>query len=145
MMECIATDLQDKGIGVSVLFPGLTRSNMAVSTAANRPPHLRNEGQPWPPPPPQRDPNKPSFDLNDVFMEPEETGERVVRGIRNNDLFIITHPEWKAGFQARNEAIMRAVPDEPPKEKRRDIIMQFETIIYNDIYDRQKQVGPPDW
>jgi NAD(P)-dependent dehydrogenase (short-subunit alcohol dehydrogenase family) len=145
MMECIATDLQDKGIGVSVLFPGLTRSNMGVSTVANRPPHLRNEGEPWPPPPPQRDPKRQSFDPNDVFMEPEETGERVVRGIRNNDLFIITHPEWKAGFRARNEAIMRAVPDEPRKQKRWDIIMTFGTIIYNDIYDKQKQVGPPDW
>ncbi len=145
MMECAATDLQDKGIGVSILVPGLTRSNMHASTAANRPPELRNEGEPWPPPPPKRDPKRPVYDINDVFMEPEETGERVVRGIRNNDLFIITHPEWKRGYNGRHEAIMRACPDEPRKEKRWNIIQTFGTIIYNDIYDKQKQVGPPDW
>jgi hypothetical protein len=80
-----------------------------------------------------------------VFMDPLETGERVLRAIRNNDLFIITHPEWKAGFKARNEAIMRACPDEPVNEKRWEVIQHFGTIIYNDIYDKQQQVGPPDW
>ncbi|MBN1190305.1 MAG: SDR family NAD(P)-dependent oxidoreductase [Dehalococcoidales bacterium] len=143
MMETIATDLQDKGIGVSVLIPGLTDTNLNESTIANRPPHLRNEGEPWPPPPPASKRRTPLG--KEAFMTPEETGERVVRGIRNNDLFIITHPEWKAGFNARNEAIMRAVPDEPRNQKRWDIVMTFGSVIYNDIYDKQKQVGPPDW
>jgi len=81
----------------------------------------------------------------DVWMDPVEVGERVIRGIKNNDLFIITHPEFKAGFNVRNEAIMRACPDEPRNEKRWEIIKNFGTIIYNDIYEKQKQVGPPDW
>jgi hypothetical protein len=78
-------------------------------------------------------------------MDPVETGERVLRAIRNNDLFIHTHPEWREGYIARHNALIRAIPDEPRNEKRWAIIKNFGTIIYNDIYDKQKQVGPPDW
>jgi len=149
MMECLATELQDKNIGVSILIPGPTMTNLGKSSFENRPAELRNEGETWPPrmPPPPKGapPRRPPGDMRGVMMEPEETGERVLRAIRDNDLFIITHPEWKAGFNARNEAIIRACPDEPRNEKRWDIIMNFGTIIYNPIYDKQKQVGPPNW
>ena len=149
MMECLATELQDRNIGVSVLVPGPTNTNLGKSSFENRPEHLRNEGETWPPPPPPRPkgapPRRPMEDVEDTIMDPVETGERVLRAIRNNDLFIITHPEWREGFKARNDAIMRAVPDEPRNEKRWEIIKNFGTIIYNDIYDKQKQVGPPDW
>ncbi len=148
LMECIATDLQDKNIGASVLVPGPTTTNLGPSTFANRPAHLKNEGAPAmpPPPPPSKDgkPWRPPWDPT-VFMDPVETGERVVRGIRNNDLFIITHPEFKAGFNVRNEAIMRACPDEPPNQKRIDVVKMFGSLMYNPLYEKQKQVGPPDW
>ncbi len=78
-------------------------------------------------------------------MDPAETGERVIRGIRRNDLFIHTHPEFKEGYIARHEAIIRAIPNEPRNEKRFEIISSFGTIYHNDIYDKQKPVGPPDW
>jgi len=149
MMECLATELQDKGIGASVLIPGPTATNLGKSSFENRPAHLRNEGETWPPPPPpppkDGQPRRPLEDFRIAAMDPVETGERVLRAIRNNDLFIITHPEFKAGFKARNEAIMRAVPDEPRNEKRWEIMKNFGTVIYNDIYDKQKQVGTPDW
>ena len=87
----------------------------------------------------------PMPDFSKIFMDPVEMGERVVRGIRRNDLFIITHPEFKEGWKARNEAIMRACPDEPPKKERADMLKHMGTLLYNPIYDKQKQVGPPDW
>ena len=37
MMEALATDLKDKNIGVSVLFPGPTRGNLGQSAFDNRP------------------------------------------------------------------------------------------------------------
>ena len=80
-----------------------------------------------------------------VAMDPVETGERVIRAIRHNDLFIHTHPEFTRGYIARHDAIVRAVPDEPHNEKRWEIMKNFGTIIYNDIYDKQQPVGPPDW
>ncbi len=151
MMETLATDLQDKNIGASVLVPGPTTTNLGPSTFANRPEKYRNEGQTWPPRPPQPPPGQPARpmppmpDFSKIFMDPVEMGERVVRGIRNNDLFIITHPEFKAGWKARNEAIMRACPDEPPFQKRIDTVKMFGSLLYNPIYEKQQQVGPPDW
>jgi NAD(P)-dependent dehydrogenase (short-subunit alcohol dehydrogenase family) len=149
MMECLATELQDKNIGVSILIPGPTMTNLGKSSFENRPAHLRNEGETWPPrmPPPPKDgpPRRPPGDFMNVMMDPVETGERVMRGIKNNDLFIHTHPEFKDGYIARHNAIIRAIPDEPRNEKRWEIMKNFGTIIYNPIYDTQKQVGPPDW
>ncbi len=148
MMEALATELQDKGIGASVLIAGPNRTNLGQSSFENRPEHLRNEGETWPPKPPpgapQR-PRRPPEEMMTAFIDPAETGERVVRGIRNNDLFIHTHPEFKEGYIARHEAIIRAIPDEPKNQKRYDIISTFGTVFYNDIYDKQKPVGPPDW
>ncbi len=148
MMEALATDLQDKNIGVSVLFPGPTRGNLGKSSWENRPAHLRNEGETWPPKPPsgtpQRPPRPPEH-MDIVAMDPVETGERVIRGIRRNDLFIHTHPEFREGYIARHDAIIRAIPDEPRNEKRFKIISTFGTIYHNDIYDKQQPVGPPDW
>jgi NAD(P)-dependent dehydrogenase (short-subunit alcohol dehydrogenase family) len=149
MMECLATELQDRNIGVSVLYPGPTMGNLGLSSFVNRPEHLRNEGETWPPrmPPPPKDgqPRRPLGDFRVVMMDPVETGERVLRAIRNNDLFIHTHPEFRNGYIARHDAIIRAIPDEPRNEKRWEIMKNFGTIIYNPIYDKQKQVGPPDW
>jgi short-subunit dehydrogenase len=145
MMEALAGELQDKNIGVSVLFPGPTKGNLGKSSFENRPAHLRNEGEVWPPPMPKDRPPRPPEHVDIVFMDPVETGERVVRGIRNDDLFIHTHPEFREGYIARHEAIIRAIPDEPRNEKRWEIISTFGTIYHNDIYDKQKPVGPPDW
>ncbi len=140
MMEALATELQNTNVGVSVLVPGPTMTDLGRSSADNRPAHLRNEPQAPPPVQTQRAPRDPV-----VWMDPVETGERVIRGIRNKDLFIMTHPEFRAGYKARHDAIMRACPDEPPNPKRWEIIKNYGTVIYNDIYDKQKQVGPPDW
>ncbi|HEY95491.1 MAG TPA: SDR family NAD(P)-dependent oxidoreductase [Dehalococcoidia bacterium] len=146
MMEALATEMQGKGIGASVLVPGPTRTNLGKSSAANRPAHLQNEETPPPPPPPPPDPDFQARMADPaVWMDPVETGERVIRGVRNNDLFIMTHPEFKAGYKIRHDAIMRANPDEPFNEKRWDIIKNFRTVIYNDLYEKQRQIGPPDW
>jgi NAD(P)-dependent dehydrogenase (short-subunit alcohol dehydrogenase family) len=148
MMECLATELQDKNIGVSVLYPGPTATNLGQSSFENRPGHLRNEGETWPPklPPGQKGQRRRMpEDFWDVMMDPVETGERVLRAIKRNDLFIHTHPEFRDGYIARHDAIIRAIPEEPWNEERWEIMKHFGTIIYNDIYDKQKKVGPPDW
>jgi len=113
LMETIATDLEGTKVGVSVLFPGGTRTNLGISTQANRPAHLRNAEEPRVPPPGGR----PKLDMS-LYMDPVEMGERVLRGILRNDLFINTHPEFRAGYAVRSEAILRSVPDEPPNEAR---------------------------
>jgi NADP-dependent 3-hydroxy acid dehydrogenase YdfG len=138
MMETLATDLQGTNVGVSVLIPGANKTNLAVSTGANRPAHLRNDGDSGTGPGPA---GQPDMDES-VFMDPVETGERVLRAIKRNDLFIITHPEFRDGITARNEALLRAVPREPPHERRKAVLGQFGTLLYNPIYEKQTTPGP---
>ncbi len=141
MMEALATELQDKNVGVSVVFPGPTMSDLGTSSSENRPANLRTGDDIWPPRPKEGSPNAAMMDP-DIFMGPNEAGERVVRGIKNNDLFIHTHSEFREGFIARHDAIIRAIPNEPRNEKRWEVMKNFGTIYYNDIYDKQKPVGP---
>jgi NAD(P)-dependent dehydrogenase (short-subunit alcohol dehydrogenase family) len=141
MMENLATDLQGTNVGASVFCPGPVTSNLGFSSMQVRPETLKNDVPP--PPPPKFDGPMPDF--SKVFMTPEEVGERVVRGIRRGDLFILTHPEFREGLVARNEAILRAVPDEPINENRKNVLKNFGSLIYNPVYDTQTRVGPPDW
>lgn len=151
MMETLAGDLDGTGVGASVLIPGPTMTNLGPSSFANRPEHLRNEGQTWPPsPPPTRDgepPRRPPpmMDFRKVFMDPLETGERVLRGIKRNDIFIHTHPEFRDGYIVRHKAVIRAIPDEPPNKERAEIIKKMGTLAYNPVYERQTTPGSPDW
>ncbi|HEY96023.1 MAG TPA: hypothetical protein G4O15_13915, partial [Dehalococcoidia bacterium] len=142
-MECLADELQDSNIGVSVLYPGPTRTNLGQSTRENRPEHLRNEVETGLP---QRSGERPRSmeDIQRVFMDPLEMGERVLRGIRRNDLFIHTHPEFTEGYISRHDAIIRAIPDEKVDEERWKIIRGM-NHAYTDLYDKQEKVGPPDW
>ncbi len=145
MMETLAGDLKDTNVGASVLIPGPTSTNLGISTSANRPAHLKNENEPALPPPPTKEGKAPPPMDTGLFMDPVETGERVLRGIKRNDIWIHTHPEFKEGIIARNEALIRAVPDEPVNTARRDLIKMFGSLLYNPIYEQQTQVGPPDW
>jgi len=148
MMEAMATELQNKGVGVSVLIAGPNWTNLGKTSFENRPESLRNEGETWPPKPPAGAaprPQRTEEQMRRAFIDPAETGERVVRGIRRNDLFIHTHQEFRKGYEARHNAIIRAIPQEPWNEARWEIMKTFGTVIYNDIYDKQQPVGPPDW
>ena len=58
----------------------------------------------------------------DLWMDPVECGQRVVRGIQRNDLYIFTHPEFKAGARERCEKILASFPDEPINQPRAEAI-----------------------
>ena len=143
LMETLACDLEGTGVGASVFCPGPVASNLGISSQAVRPEHLKNENAPHPQPP--RDVRPGTMDWSKYFMTPEEVGERVVRGIKRNDLFIWTHPEFKAGIKARNDALLRAIPDEPINEERAKILKNFGTLTYNPIYEKQTTPGPLVW
>jgi len=142
-MECLADELQDSNIGVSVLYPGPTRTNLGQSTSENRPEDLKNEGDPGRPQPSEEQLRR-MADMQRLYMDPLEMGERVFRGIRHNDLFIHTHPEFTEGYTSRHNAIIRAVPEEHVDEERWNLIRNMRHA-YTDIYDNQEKVGPPDW
>ena len=51
-------------------------------------------------------------------MSIEECGERVLRGIRRNDLYIFTHREFKEGVAERMEAMLASFPKEEINQAR---------------------------
>jgi NAD(P)-dependent dehydrogenase (short-subunit alcohol dehydrogenase family) len=99
-------------IGVSVLCPGLTRSNIMESEKV-RPAHLAVNAAPRE----RRDPTAPS-PLN-AGMDPIEVGERVLRGIQRNDPYILTHGEFKDEVRDIFDEILAAFPtDQQPDAAR---------------------------
>ncbi len=144
LMESLAAELEGTPVGASVLYPGGTNTNLGVSSAVNRPENLKNENEPQMPAPP-RGGQAPKLPGSETFMDPVEVGERVLRGIKRNDIFIHTHPEFRDGIKCRQEAVLRAIPDEPPNVKRSAVLRGFGTLVYNPIYERQTTPGLPDW
>ncbi|MEJ0027374.1 MAG: SDR family NAD(P)-dependent oxidoreductase [Rhizomicrobium sp.] len=144
MMESLATDLKGTKIGASVFFPGPVQTSLGMTTHEVRPAHLQNEAVATNIPG-QRDPRPgPGYDTS-LFMTTEEVGKRVLRGILRNDLFIMSHPEFKGGIVARNEALLRAIPDETPNVARAALVKQFGSLMYNPIYDTQTKVPAEDF
>ena len=137
MMESLATELQDTPIGVSVFFPGPVETNLSATTAEIRAQQAAAEGLEAP-----AAGGRPPFDTS-LFMGIEEVGARVLRGIRRRDLFIMTHPEFKAGIEARSAALVRAIPVEPPNVERTNLVRMFGTLMYNPVYDTQQPVTEP--
>jgi hypothetical protein len=45
-----------------------------------------------------------------VAMDPVEAGERVLEGIRRNDLYILTHQEFEQPARERMEALLASFP-----------------------------------
>lgn len=115
IMEALRIELEGTNIGTSVFCPGGVLTDNYIGTGEQNP-YLEELARERPP-----RPNMPGgrrFIFNPAaMMSPLEAGERVVNGIRNNDLFILSHPEFKDGMEERFNAILTSVPDEafPPE------------------------------
>jgi len=96
IMEALRVELESTRIGTSVFCPGGVNTDNYVDTG---------EQNPFRQAPP---PGCPRF--TPVSMDPLEAGERVLNGVVHNDLFILSHPEFKAGMQERFEAVMDSTP-----------------------------------
>jgi NAD(P)-dependent dehydrogenase (short-subunit alcohol dehydrogenase family) len=103
IMEALRIELEGTNIGTSVFCPGGV--NTDNQPAGSRPPQLGPDGQP-----------RRTFGAG--LMTALEAGERVLNGIRNNDLFILSHPEFKDGMKERFDSILTSVPDDPVPQER---------------------------
>ncbi len=124
IMEALRVELESTNIGTSVFCPGLVNTDNYIGTGEQNPYHPRGPGGPprFPGPPPG--------------MDPLEAGERVLNGVLNNDLFILSHPEFKAGMQERFDAIMLSTPtvEEPIPAPR----VAYERVVLRcGIYPRE--------
>ncbi len=152
LMESVAADLEGTNVGASVLYPGPTNSQLGFSSQSVRPDNLKDANAPvFEAPADGEAPAMPEMpDFSQIFMTPDELGERVIMAIERNDLFIWTHPEFKEGAKCRNDAQVRAIPEEPATAKRQEraeALKFFGTLTYNPMYE--KQTTPPglaeDW
>jgi NAD(P)-dependent dehydrogenase (short-subunit alcohol dehydrogenase family) len=116
LSESLRYDLALHGIGVSVLCPGTVATNLHQSEE-NRPGRFMGTAD-------EVLREKRSFtgtlfkQVLPTGMDPVEVGEKVLRGIRNNDFYILPHPEFKEEFQESFDEIIAALPDEPLNPQR---------------------------
>ena len=104
LSEAIRGELGQEGIGVSVLCPGPIKSNIH-QLSQNRPEQFRTSGAFA-----EAADKLAQRQVSKLWMEPEQVGDMVVKAIRNDEPYIITHGEWAEAVKSRYEAIMAAMP-----------------------------------
>lgn len=135
LTETLASDLTGTTVGASVFCPGPFASNLSASSREVESVIL---GEAVPEPAPRATPpsgDAPDFDT--VTRPAIEAGERVLRGVERGDLYILTHKEFQAGFEARINAILRAFPDE---EINPQFLATFPFLTYNPVFEKQENV-----
>jgi NAD(P)-dependent dehydrogenase (short-subunit alcohol dehydrogenase family) len=103
MSEGLAAELKPFGIGVSILCPGFVRTNILESA--------RNRAERYGPTTPldMTNPRYVQFaELVRTGMDPAEVGRRVIAAIRNDELYVFTHPDARGAVEERFRAILGA-------------------------------------
>jgi NAD(P)-dependent dehydrogenase (short-subunit alcohol dehydrogenase family) len=125
MCESLRGELAADNIGVSAFCPGPVATNIREASILRPDRYKANSG---------------FADLEKAlalrenspnWMSIEECGERVLRGIRHNDLFIFTHREFKEGVAERMQAMVASFPDEEIDQAR---AKEIPHLISNPIY-----------
>jgi NAD(P)-dependent dehydrogenase (short-subunit alcohol dehydrogenase family) len=101
IMEALRVELESTNVGTSVFCPGAVNTDNYPMGEENpfRAAQRAKSNLPAPP-----------AGFVPMGMDPLEAGERVMHGVVNNDLFILSHPEFKPGMQERFDAIMASTP-----------------------------------
>jgi len=116
MSECLAGELAAANIGVSAFCPGPVQSNIRELGKLRPDKYKKDSGLE------EFEKQLAQRPQGDLWMDPVECGQRVVRGIQRNDLYIFTHPEFKAGARERCEKMLASFPDEPINQPRAEAI-----------------------
>ncbi len=85
--------------------PGPVQSNIHES-AKVRPEKYQNPGAA------ERERQLAGRPVNPLWMDADECGQRILNGIRRNDLYILTHPEFAPAAREHYEAILSSFPHE---------------------------------
>ena len=136
MMETLRTEMDalKANVGVSVYCPGLVSTNIFeleknVSAAFS--------GQPGKAGPADAPANEARIrQIIGRGMDPVEAGQIVLEGIRNNDVWILSHPEFGPGLKERAEALLAAIPQgrKPPPER----LATEGATMHNSLYVRER-------
>jgi NAD(P)-dependent dehydrogenase (short-subunit alcohol dehydrogenase family) len=96
----LRNELADTQVGISVLCPGMSATNIVATTATLRP-GATESGQAA----------QTAQNMSGVLaggMSPERIGERVAQAIEAGEFFVFTHPEWKDMAAAQFAEILAA-------------------------------------
>ena len=134
LSEALRFELADTNIGVTVFCPGIINTNIGDS-ARNRPGGA---------PPQQMDAATAARMKAAQTMatgkapglDPLDAGQRVLAAVRNNDLYVLTTPEFEPEFKARGEAILAAVPRDIKPEAARTNFGRM--ILGKTFYDTER-------
>jgi NAD(P)-dependent dehydrogenase (short-subunit alcohol dehydrogenase family) len=135
MIECMRPELEPKGVICSAFCPGAVQSNIAHA-GDTRPAELADSGYA------EADKRRQSGgDHFHLYMTKEEVGERVLEGILNDELYILTHSEFLPGVADRAKAMIASVPAKRPQneEYKSTFAMLFNSPIWADEIARQKE------
>ena len=124
LSEALRSELAEAGIGVSAFCPGPVQTNIREG-GRTRPERYGDSGYAELERELEARPNSP------LWMDPRECGERVLRGIRRDDLYIFTHREFREGADERFRAMLASFPDEPLDRERADAI---DFLLSNPIF-----------
>ena len=113
LTECLRYNLAPYGIGVSLVCPGLTRTN-AWDSALRRPSAYAESGFA----PPDRAELEQFGTAFEAGMDPLEAGQKILAGMNENRGLILTHPEHREDFEEIYRTSIAALPDEPAPEAR---------------------------
>lgn len=126
--EAIRGELAPENIGVSAFMPGPVQSYIAHSGEL-RPKEFRHDSGYR-----QREAELEKRPVSPLWMSANDVGERVLEGIRANDLYILTHPEFAEGMRTRFDAILTSFPDESINQAR---AKEIGFLLSNPVFDEQ--------
>lgn len=107
LMEALRAELADSNVGVSAFCPGLVGTNLEKGLKEMP-----------------------------AAADPLDIGRLVLRGMRNNDLYILTHPEFEPLIRERTEAILASTPkDVNPSEARLEVAR---SLLKRSIYATER-------
>ncbi len=134
MCESLRGDLAADNIGVSAFCPGPVATNIREVGMLRPEKYRANSGLGEVERGLADRPNSPNW------MSIEECGQRVLRGIQRNDLFIFTHREFKEGVAERMQAMVDSFPEEEINEKRAaEITFLTRNPIYRQVIEAKRK------
>ena len=120
--ESLRMQLAPKGIGVSCLFPGATRTAL-VPLPEDDPEHIKEEGAPQF--------LKDLWDAMRGAIDPYDTGKAVVEAIKANRFYIFTNREFLEEVKQRHREIEEAFPEDEPTPGRVKFAMMRADMVRN--------------
>ncbi|MBK6739491.1 MAG: SDR family NAD(P)-dependent oxidoreductase [Haliea sp.] len=98
LSEALLMEVADKGVGVSVLCPGLVNTNLITQSFAVRPEDLN----------PGIDHRQPAPDVASG-ISPLAVGAQVLDAVREGSFYIITHDDYRDIIAGRHDGILAAL------------------------------------